>query len=266
MHRRPAQHPGVQADLAVPLQAAPQPPGADPVEPHRVPAHRLVIAQRNPVVLHRVPLVPLPPRAGVGGGDEQTHHPRQQPADVVHRGSRRQPPAAAVHHTLDLLAPLRHGQSEQGGRRPPATIGDHLTEPAHQHAQPRCRDLPAQLDDAEHTPRHLPAHRLRQLRQVHPGPPGPVVAERSRVLRWDTRLGEARQPHRFRHRRPQVFQRPRVAAAAGRFHPVDRGRFAPAGHESDPIGSSQCAPTRQPAVNAFQSATARISASSVTCA
>ena len=106
VHRRPAQHPGVQADLAVPLQAAPQPPGADPVEPHRVPAHRLVIAQRNPVVLHRVPLVPLPPRAGVGGGDEQTHHPGQQPADGGHRGSRRQPPAAAVHHTLDLLAPL----------------------------------------------------------------------------------------------------------------------------------------------------------------
>ena len=75
----------------------------------------------------------------------------------------------------------------------------------------------------------------------------------------DSRIGSGTFAHKS-------FQRPRVAAAAGRFHPVDRGRFAPAGHEPDPIRSSQCAPTRQPAVNAFQSAAARISASSVTCA
>ena len=58
-----AQRPGVQTHLAVPLQAAPQPPVLDPVEPHGVAAHRFVIAQRDPGVLDRVPLVPLPPRA-----------------------------------------------------------------------------------------------------------------------------------------------------------------------------------------------------------
>ena len=75
----------------------------------------------------------------------------------------------------------------------------------------------------------------------------------------DSRIGSGTAAHKS-------VQRPRVAAAAGRFHPVDRGRCAPAGHEPDPICSSPCAPIRQPAVNAFQSATARISASSVTCA
>ena len=69
-----------------------------------------------------------------------------------------------------------------------------------------------------------------------------------RELRRDTPLGEARQPHRFRHTRPQAFQRPRVAAAAGRFHPVDRGRCAPAGHEPDPVRSSSARRHDSPAV------------------
>jgi hypothetical protein len=94
VHRRPAQHCGVQADLGVPLQAASQPRRADPVEPHRVPAHRFVIAQGDPSVLGGVPLVQLPPGAGVGGGDQQAHHARQQRADVSHRGGARQPSGA----------------------------------------------------------------------------------------------------------------------------------------------------------------------------
>ena len=57
VHRRPAQRSRLQPDLAVPLQAAPQPPDADPVEPHRVAAHRFVIAQGDPSVLDRVPPV-----------------------------------------------------------------------------------------------------------------------------------------------------------------------------------------------------------------
>ena len=65
-------------------------------------------------------------------------------------------------------------------------IGDDFAQSVHQHAQRRCRDLPAQLDDPEHAPGHFPAHRLRQARQVHPSPPGPVVTERARVLRRDT--------------------------------------------------------------------------------
>ncbi len=75
----------------------------------------------------------------------------------------------------------------------------------------------------------------------------------------DSRIGSGTAAHRS-------FQRPRVAAVADRFHPVDHGLCAPAGHEPDPICSSQCVLTRQPTVNAFQSATARIWASSVTCA
>jgi hypothetical protein len=128
-------------------------------------------------------------------------------------------------------------------------------------------DLPAHLDDPEHAPSHLPTHRPRQRRQVHPGPPGTVVTEPARILGRDGRLGETRQPHRLRHRRPQAFQRRRVAAATGRRRqPVHRGLCTPAGHEQDPICSGACTPIRQPAANAFHCATARISTSSVTCA
>jgi len=42
-----------------------------PVEPHRIPAHRLVITQRDPGVLRWIPLVDLPPGAGVAGGGQR---------------------------------------------------------------------------------------------------------------------------------------------------------------------------------------------------
>lgn len=218
-------------------EAAAQPLGADPVEPHRVAAHRFVIAQGDPGVLHRVPLVPMPPRASVQGDHQQPHHAGEQPADVVHRRRRRKPSDAAVDRVRNLLAPVPARQLQQGGGCLAGAIDDDLAQPVHQHAQHRCRDLPAQLDDPKHAPGHFPAHQLRQTRQVHPGPPGPVVTERARIPRRDTRLGETPQLHRVGHRRPQTPQGLHIAATTGRLHPVRRGLLALTGHEPDPICS-----------------------------
>jgi hypothetical protein len=51
----PAQQPGFQRDLAVPLRGPAQPPGRDPVEVEGVAALRLVQADRDAGVLDRVP-------------------------------------------------------------------------------------------------------------------------------------------------------------------------------------------------------------------
>jgi hypothetical protein len=51
----PAQQPGFQRDLAVPLRGPAQPPGRDPVEVHGLAALRLVQANRDAGILDRVP-------------------------------------------------------------------------------------------------------------------------------------------------------------------------------------------------------------------
>ena len=116
----------------------------------------------------------------------------------------------------------------------PGLAGDDLAQPAHQHAQARRRDRAAQADDLEDAPGHLAAHRVGQVRQVHPGPPGPVMAERARVLRRDGVRRETRQPHLLRHRRPQGLQRLRVGPPAGGLNQFQRGLAAGAGHEHAP--------------------------------
>ena len=94
------------------------------------------------------------------------------------------------------------------------------------------------------------------------GRPRPARSRRGRTpreLRWARSLGEARQPHRFRHTRPQLFQRPTGRSGRGPLPPSRGGRACAPPVTSRTRPSSQAAtPTRQPAVNAFQSATARI--------
>ncbi len=51
----PAQQPGFQRDLAVPLRGPAQPPGRDPVEVDGVASLRLVQADRDAGILDRVP-------------------------------------------------------------------------------------------------------------------------------------------------------------------------------------------------------------------
>ena len=74
---RPAQHPGFQRDLAVPLRGAAQPLGSDAVEVDGLTSQRLVLADRDAGVFDRVPGFPLPPRAGVVSQVQQPQEPQQ---------------------------------------------------------------------------------------------------------------------------------------------------------------------------------------------
>ena len=168
----------------MPLEAAPQPRRADPVEPDREPAHRLVLAQRDPGVFHRVPLIQLPPRAGVHRGDQQAHHARQQRPDVALSWLVRAaaPCAGAPRAGSAGTSPGRAIASSETGGCPGRSA---MTSPSRRTSMLRPGDgiVPPRLDDPEHAPGHLPAHRLGQRRQVQPRAPRPVVAERARVLR-----------------------------------------------------------------------------------
>jgi hypothetical protein len=55
IERRPAQQPGFQRDLAVPLRAAAQPRRGDAVEVDGLASQRLMLAKRDAGIFHRVP-------------------------------------------------------------------------------------------------------------------------------------------------------------------------------------------------------------------
>ena len=153
-------------------------------------------------------------------------------------------------------APSPAAPARQGNRRPRAKIADHLTEPPHQRPHVRDVELPALLDDAEHAPGQLLAHRRGQPGQVNPRRPPPLVSQPAAELLRDGGCAEMRKAHAGRHRLPQTLEdlRPvtgrQAAAARCRIE-----RCAAHGHSPSCPASGKAA--RQPAVNAFHSATAR---------
>ena len=227
----------------MPLQAAAQPADPDPVEVTRLAATRLVRALRHTRVAGRIPHLAQPPRPGVVADRQEPPATAQLLADVPDAAQPGQGAGAAQHRQRDLLLPVPQRQPGKRNRGPRAKIADHLTEPPHQRPHVGNVKLPALLDDAEHAPGQLLAHRRRQPRQVNPrGAPPPVSQPAAELLRDGVRA-EIRQAHAGRQRLPQALQdlRPvtgRQAAAAR------CGIQRCAAHEPNPVCREAAAPPR----------------------
>ena len=249
---RPAQRAGLQADLAVPLQAVAQPGLFDREEVIAgVHPYRLVLTQRDPAVELGVPEVVLPPLARVVGDREVLIAAAQRrPLVDREREAALAPGARQAPLALPLAQRELHQRLRRGPARRPAVV-EHLPKPPDELAVVAVESQ-ALLDQ--------PPERVGELALHRPGQAPQVELEPLRMLRAPAKRRVARQVMRGEVRAAQlggdpcpqleVARRPEVVAA------VELIELR--------VACDQHALTRQRSVIAFQSAMVRCSASSLT--
>ena len=165
--RAPRQQPGAQPGREVPLDRLAQPRRADPGEVQPLAFQGLVLADRDPPVVARVPHRAAPPWLATLAGQRQR---RVQPGDrgpvVVQVAGRRQPVMPVVVAAAGRRHPPLHAQR---GERGHAAVGRHARGDAHPLGQrPGVHPLPGHRQRVQPV-RHLLAHRPGQGCQLQPG-------------------------------------------------------------------------------------------------
>ena len=165
--RGPRQQPGAQPGREVPLDRLAQPGRADPGEVQPLAFQGLVLADRDPPVVPRVPHRRSPPRLARLAGQRQR---RVQPGDggpvVVLVAGRRQPAVPVVVAAACRRHPLLHAQAGERGHAAVSRRPRRDLHPFGQH--PGVHPFPGHRQRVQPV-RHLLAHRHRQHGQIQPG-------------------------------------------------------------------------------------------------
>ncbi len=224
----------------------------------------LVETLRDPGVDARIPHLKLPPRPGVIGHRQQPIATPELLTQVTGRARRGQRTGTALPRPGHLMLPVPKRQPDQRGRGARPEVADHVQQPAYQHPPMPDIHSSALVNDAEHAPRQFGPYRLPHPNEIQSCAAATFLAQPAAVLARNRIGTEAGQAHPGRDRLPQRLQHLGPVVAHRAVPGPGLIRSGPA-HEQGPVRPAPGV-LRHPAVKAFQSAAARISASSVTCA